>query len=187
MAIAHDEREALRMLADSPNGSTESIMLTHGFAIGTLAQWARDRGAADRARGAAANQGDVDDDYGCRAAGARRVEGRLGPAHVEDAGGAPSRLRRRARAAGAEKLANHHAQRRDARSAARICVVRQKRPFDRSDRIAIVDDTPDSEFGHLGMSREQCIHALRRTLPTRCEVWHWFMTLEVLAADRKHD
>jgi len=36
MAIAHDEREALRMLADSPNGSTESIMLTHGFAIGTL-------------------------------------------------------------------------------------------------------------------------------------------------------
>ena len=36
MAIAHDEREALRMLADSPNGTTESIMLTHGFAIGTL-------------------------------------------------------------------------------------------------------------------------------------------------------
>ena len=36
MAIAHDEREALRMLADSPNGSTESIMLTHGFANGTL-------------------------------------------------------------------------------------------------------------------------------------------------------
>src|SRR6516164_9969465 len=36
MAIAHDEREALRMLAGSPNGSTESIMLTHGFAIGTL-------------------------------------------------------------------------------------------------------------------------------------------------------
>jgi len=97
MTIAHDEREALRMLADSPNGSTESIMLTHGFAIGTLAQWARDRGAADRARGAAANQGDVDDDYGRRAAGARRVEGRLGPAHVEDGGGAPSRPRRRAR------------------------------------------------------------------------------------------
>ena len=95
MTIAHDEREALRMLADSPNGSTESIMLTHGFAIGS-AQWARDRGAADHARGAAANQGDVDDDYGRRAAGARRVEGRLGPAHVEDAGGAPSRLRRRA-------------------------------------------------------------------------------------------
>jgi hypothetical protein len=36
MAIAPDEREALRMLAGSPNGSTESIMLAHGFAIGTL-------------------------------------------------------------------------------------------------------------------------------------------------------
>jgi hypothetical protein len=31
-----DQREALRMLADSPNGSTESIMLAHGFGIGTL-------------------------------------------------------------------------------------------------------------------------------------------------------
>jgi hypothetical protein len=36
MAIAHDEREALRMLAGTPNGSTESILLTHGFAIGML-------------------------------------------------------------------------------------------------------------------------------------------------------
>jgi hypothetical protein len=36
MAITPDEREALRMLADSPNGSTESIMLAHGFAIGML-------------------------------------------------------------------------------------------------------------------------------------------------------
>jgi hypothetical protein len=59
--------------------------------------------------------------------------------------------------------------------------------FDRSDRIAIVDDTADSELGNLGMSREQCIHSLRRTLPTRCEVRHWFMTLEVLATDRKDD
>jgi hypothetical protein len=58
---------------------------------------------------------------------------------------------------------------------------------DRPDRAAIVDDTADSEFGNLGMSREQCIHALRRTLPTRREVWHWFITLEVLAADRKRD
>ena len=31
-----DERDALRMLADSPNGSAESIMLAHGFAIGML-------------------------------------------------------------------------------------------------------------------------------------------------------
>jgi hypothetical protein len=36
MAILFDQREALRMLAGSPNGSTESILLTHGFAIGML-------------------------------------------------------------------------------------------------------------------------------------------------------
>ena len=36
MAISFNQREALRMLAGSPNGSTESILLTHGFAIGTL-------------------------------------------------------------------------------------------------------------------------------------------------------
>jgi hypothetical protein len=36
MAIPFDQREALRMLAGSPNGSTESILLTHGFAIGML-------------------------------------------------------------------------------------------------------------------------------------------------------
>jgi hypothetical protein len=42
MAIAPDEREALRMLADSPHGSTESIMLAHGFAIGMLRDLVRD-------------------------------------------------------------------------------------------------------------------------------------------------
>jgi hypothetical protein len=36
MAIPADQREALQMLARSPNGSTESIMLAHGFGIGTL-------------------------------------------------------------------------------------------------------------------------------------------------------
>jgi hypothetical protein len=36
MAIPFDQREALRMLAGSPNGTTESILLTHGFGIGTL-------------------------------------------------------------------------------------------------------------------------------------------------------
>jgi DNA-binding PadR family transcriptional regulator len=41
MAIAPDQREALRMLAGSPNGSTESIMLAHGFAIGMLRDLAR--------------------------------------------------------------------------------------------------------------------------------------------------
>ena len=34
MAIAHNQREALRMLAGSPNGATESMMLAHGFGIG---------------------------------------------------------------------------------------------------------------------------------------------------------
>ena len=36
MTISADEREALRVLAGSPDGSTESIMLAHGFAIGML-------------------------------------------------------------------------------------------------------------------------------------------------------
>jgi hypothetical protein len=36
MVIPADQREALRMLAGLPNGSTESIMLAHGFAIGVL-------------------------------------------------------------------------------------------------------------------------------------------------------
>jgi hypothetical protein len=36
MAMPFDQREALRMLAGSPNGATESTLLTHGFAIGML-------------------------------------------------------------------------------------------------------------------------------------------------------
>jgi hypothetical protein len=36
MALPVDQREALRMLAGSPSGSTEAIMMAHGFAIGTL-------------------------------------------------------------------------------------------------------------------------------------------------------
>jgi hypothetical protein len=36
MAIPVDQRDALRMLAGSPNGCTESILLAHGFGIGTL-------------------------------------------------------------------------------------------------------------------------------------------------------
>jgi hypothetical protein len=42
MAIAPDAREALRMLAGSQNGYTESIMLAHGFAIGMLRDLVRD-------------------------------------------------------------------------------------------------------------------------------------------------
>jgi hypothetical protein len=36
MVLPIDQREALRMLAGSPDGCTESIVLAHGFAIGTL-------------------------------------------------------------------------------------------------------------------------------------------------------
>jgi hypothetical protein len=36
MALPADQREALRILAGSPAGSTESLMLAHGFGIGTL-------------------------------------------------------------------------------------------------------------------------------------------------------
>jgi DNA-binding PadR family transcriptional regulator len=42
MTLTYDQREALRMLAGSPNGSTESIMLAHGFAIGVLRDLVRD-------------------------------------------------------------------------------------------------------------------------------------------------
>jgi hypothetical protein len=35
MAIPIDQREALRTLAGSPSGCTESIMMAHGFEIGT--------------------------------------------------------------------------------------------------------------------------------------------------------
>jgi hypothetical protein len=36
MALPADQREALRVLAGSRLGSTESLMLAHGFGIGTL-------------------------------------------------------------------------------------------------------------------------------------------------------
>jgi hypothetical protein len=36
-----DQRDALRMLDGSPVGSTEAIMMAHGFAIGTLQELVR--------------------------------------------------------------------------------------------------------------------------------------------------
>jgi hypothetical protein len=42
MALAADQRSALQMLAGTPHGSTESIMLAHGFAIGMLRDLVRD-------------------------------------------------------------------------------------------------------------------------------------------------
>jgi DNA-binding PadR family transcriptional regulator len=42
MGLPVDQREALRMLAGSPGGCTESIVLAHGFGIGTLHDLVRD-------------------------------------------------------------------------------------------------------------------------------------------------
>jgi hypothetical protein len=42
MTLTYDQCEALRMLAGSRHGSTESIMLAHGFAIGMLWDLVRD-------------------------------------------------------------------------------------------------------------------------------------------------
>jgi hypothetical protein len=36
MALNHDQRRALRLLAAAPNGATEAIMLAHGFTISLL-------------------------------------------------------------------------------------------------------------------------------------------------------
>jgi hypothetical protein len=36
MAVSRDQRRALRLLADAPNGVTEAIMLAHGFTVEIL-------------------------------------------------------------------------------------------------------------------------------------------------------
>jgi hypothetical protein len=36
MALNRDQRRALRLLADAPNGATATIMLAHGFTIALL-------------------------------------------------------------------------------------------------------------------------------------------------------
>jgi hypothetical protein len=41
MVLPIDQRDALRMLDGSPVGSTEAIMMAHGFAIGTLQELVR--------------------------------------------------------------------------------------------------------------------------------------------------
>jgi hypothetical protein len=42
MAMPFDQPEALGMFAGSPDGCTESILLTHGFGTGTLRELVRD-------------------------------------------------------------------------------------------------------------------------------------------------
>jgi hypothetical protein len=42
MAISRDQRRALRLLADAPNGATEAIMLAHGFTNAMLDALVRD-------------------------------------------------------------------------------------------------------------------------------------------------
>jgi hypothetical protein len=56
MTISADEREALRMLAGSPDGSTESIMLAHGFATGMLWNLVRNGLATVERRGIRAGE-----------------------------------------------------------------------------------------------------------------------------------
>jgi hypothetical protein len=77
MAIPFDQREALQMLAGSPNGSTESILLTHGFGIGTLHDLVRNGLATAETRTVQAGQrmiGNMAEDHRRREAGAGRVE-----------------------------------------------------------------------------------------------------------------
>jgi hypothetical protein len=50
MALPADQREALRILAGSPAGSTESLMLAHGFGIGTLHDLVRNGHATSERR-----------------------------------------------------------------------------------------------------------------------------------------
>ena len=42
MALSTEQRRALEMLAGSPHGCTESIMMAHGCAIGVLRDFVRD-------------------------------------------------------------------------------------------------------------------------------------------------
>jgi hypothetical protein len=55
MTLTYDQREALRMLAGSPNGSTESIMMAHGFGMERFTIWcgtgSRPRSGGPCARG----------------------------------------------------------------------------------------------------------------------------------------
>jgi hypothetical protein len=54
MALPADQREALQVLAGSLLGSTESLMLAHGFGIGTLHDLVRDGLATSERRTARA-------------------------------------------------------------------------------------------------------------------------------------
>jgi hypothetical protein len=76
-----DRREALRMLAGSPNGSTKSILLTHGFTIEMLHDLVSGELATAERRTARAGayRSQMDDDHRRRAAGACRVVGRPRP------------------------------------------------------------------------------------------------------------
>jgi hypothetical protein len=71
-----EQDRALRLLAGSPFGCTEAIMLAHGFTFEMLGRLVRD-GLATATPGTvngcwAADRGDLADDHRRRAAGARR-------------------------------------------------------------------------------------------------------------------
>jgi hypothetical protein len=78
MVLPIDQHDALRMLAGSPGGCTESILLAHGFGIGTVHDLVDSGFATAERRTVRAERrlwGDVADDYRRRAAGAHRVGG----------------------------------------------------------------------------------------------------------------
>jgi hypothetical protein len=79
MALSHNQRHALRLPADAPNGATATIMLAHGFTISLLddlvLRGLGDGGKACHARGAAADHGYMADDHRCRAGGASMMAG----------------------------------------------------------------------------------------------------------------
>jgi hypothetical protein len=81
MSLPIDQRDALQVLARSPLGTTESIMMAYGFGVGTLQKLgtrrARDRRAADGAGGAAADRKQVGADHRRRAGGTGQVHARL--------------------------------------------------------------------------------------------------------------
>jgi hypothetical protein len=56
MALPIEQREALQMLAGSPLGSTESLMMAHGFAIGTVHDLVRNGLATAERRSVRAGQ-----------------------------------------------------------------------------------------------------------------------------------
>jgi hypothetical protein len=59
MALPADQRRALEILAGSSHGVTESVMLPHGFTVGTLNDLVRNGFASDGNRGIVRSTGRI--------------------------------------------------------------------------------------------------------------------------------